>query len=175
VSTALIPSEVIENKILFIRGKKVMIDRNLAELYSVSTKRLNEQVKRNPKRFPEDFMFQLTLEEARVSRSQFATLKQGKNIKYLPYAFTEQGVAMLSSVLNSDRAIEVNVQIIRVFVRLRELMITHKELARKIEELEAKFRKHDENFVVVFAAIKKLLEPPREPKKKKLPIGFYVR
>ena len=175
MSTALIPSEVIENKILFIRGKKVMIDRNLAELYSVSTKRLNEQVKRNPKRFPEDFMFQLTLEEARVSRSQFATLKQGKNIKYLPYAFTEQGVAMLSSVLNSDRAIEVNVQIIRVFVRLRELMITHKELARKIEELEAKFRKHDENFVVVFAAIKKLLEPPREPKKKKLPIGFYVR
>ena len=175
MAAALIPSEVIENKILFIRGKKVMIDRNLAELYSVSTKRLNEQVKRNPKRFPEDFMFQLTLEEARVSRSQFATLKQGKNIKYLPYAFTEQGVAMLSSVLNSDRAIEVNVQIIRVFVRLRELMITHKELARKIEELEAKFRKHDENFVVVFAAIKKLLEPPREPKKKKLPIGFYVR
>ena len=175
MAAALIPSEVIENKILFIRGKKVMIDRNLAELYSVSTKRLNEQVKRNPKRFPEDFMFQLTLEEARVSRSQFATLKQGKNIKYLPYAFTEQGVAMLSSVLNSDRAIEVNVQIIRVFVRLRELMITHKELARKIEELEAKFRKHDENFVVVFAAIKKLLEPPREPKKKKLPFGFHVR
>ena len=175
MAAALIPSEVIENKILFIRGKKVMIDRNLAELYSVSTKRLNEQVKRNPKRFPEDFMFQLTLEEARVSRSQFATLKQGKNIKYLPYAFTEQGVAMLSSVLNSDRAIEVNVQIIRVFVRLRELMITHKELARKIEELEAKFRKHDENCVVVCAAIKKLLEPPREPKKKKLPIGFYVR
>ena len=175
MAAALIPSEVIENKILFIRGKKVMVDRNLAELYSVSTKRLNEQVKRNPKRFPEDFMFQLTLEEARVSRSQFATLKQGKNIKYLPYAFTEQGVAMLSSVLNSGRAIEVNVQIIRVFVRLRELMITHKELARKIEELEAKFRKHDENFVVVFAAIKKLLEPPREPKKKKLPIGFHVR
>ncbi|MBI5025051.1 MAG: ORF6N domain-containing protein [Candidatus Omnitrophica bacterium] len=157
----------IERKIHFIRGTKVMLDKDLAELYGVPTKRLNEQVKRNPKRFPNDFMFQLTMEEVRVPRSQFATLKKGKNIKYLPYAFTEQGVAMLSSVLNSDRVIEVNLQIMRVFVKLREWMMSHKDLARKIEELE---RKYDAQFRGVFEAIRRLM---KEEEKPKAPIGFH--
>lgn len=118
-----------------------MLDRDLAELYDVETKRINEQVRRNPKRFPDDFMFQLTEEEAESLRSHFATLKsgRGKHRKYLPYAFTEQGVAMLSSVLNSDRAIEVNVQIMWAFVKLREMLSTHKDLARKLADMEKKY------------------------------------
>mgnify|MGYP001574942744 FL=1 len=163
----MVVAEQIERKIYFIRGIKVMLDKDLAELYGVPTKRLNEQIKRNPKRFPSDFMFQLTMEEARASRSQFATLKKGKNIKYLPYAFTEQGVAMLSSVLNSDRAIEVNLQIMRVFVKLRELMMSHKDLARKVEELE---KKYDAQFRGVFEAIRRLM---KEEEKPKAPIGFH--
>ena len=163
----MVVAEQIERKIYFIRGIKVMLDKDLAELYGVPTKRLNEQIKRNPKRFPSDFMFQLTMEEARASRSQFATLKKGKNIKYLPHAFTEQGVAMLSSVLNSDRAIEVNLQIMRVFVKLRELMMSHKDLARKVEELE---KKYDAQFRGVFEAIRRLM---KEEEKPKAPIGFH--
>ena len=163
----MVVAEQIERKIYFIRGIKVRLDKDLAELYGVPTKRLNEQIKRNPKRFPSDFMFQLTMEEARASRSQFATLKKGKNIKYLPYAFTEQGVAMLSSVLNSDRAIEVNLQIMRVFVKLRELMMSHKDLARKVEELE---KKYDAQFRGVFEAIRRLM---KEEEKPKAPIGFH--
>ena len=157
-----VPPKSIEGKVFFIRGKRVMFDRDLATLYGVPTKRFNEQVKRNPKRFPDDFMFQLTKEETNNLRSQIATSSWG-GPRYLPYAFTEQGIAMLSSILNSERAIQVNIQIMRAFTRLREMMITHKDLAYKIEELEAKFRKHDGNFVVVFAAIKKLLEAPQEP------------
>ena len=134
--TALIPIEKIENKILLIRGKRVMVDKDLAELYGVTTKRLNEQVKRNKYRFPEDFMFQLTKEEANFSRSQIATLKQGQNIKYLPYVFTEQGVAMLSSILNSKKAILVNIQIMRIFTKLKEMIAGHKELADKLNQLE---------------------------------------
>ena len=175
MSTALIPSEVVENKNLFIRGKKVMIDRDLAALYGVATKVLNQAVKRNIERFPTDFMFQLSKEEFTNWRSQFVTSNSEKmGFRKSPLAFTEHGIWMLSSVLHSPRAIQVNIQIMRTFVKLRELMVSHRNLARKIEELEAKYRKHDENFVVVFAAIKKLLEPPREPKKKKLPIGFHV-
>lgn len=173
MSTAFIPSEIIEKKIFFIRGKKVMIDRDLAPLYGVTTGNLNKAVKRNVERFPEDFMFTLTREEYTALRFHFGSLKRGVHSKYLPLVFTEQGIAMLSGVLKSRRAVAVNITIMRTFVKLRELMMTHKDLARKIEALEAKFRKHDENFVVVFAAIKKLLEPPREPKKKKLPIGFH--
>lgn len=172
----LVPVEVIQGRIFLIRGHKVMLDKDLAMLYRVPTKRLKEQVRRNLKRFPNDFMFKLTWEETEPSRSQFATLKKGQNIKYLPYAFTEQGVAMLSSVLNSDRAIEVNIQIVRVFTKLREMMISHKDLAKKIGELEQKFKQHDKKFILVFEAIKRLLEgPPAEPEKPKEPFGFHAR
>jgi hypothetical protein len=162
---ALIPAEVIERKIYLIRGQKVMLDSDLAELYGVTTKRLNEQVRRNLKRFPSDFMFQLSNEEAESLRSQFATSKRGGR-RYLPYAFTEQGVAMLSSVLNSRRAIEVNIQIMRAFVKLREMIASNKELAKRLDELESKY---DEQFKVVFDAIRELMAPV-DPKKRK--IGF---
>jgi hypothetical protein len=162
---ALIPAEVIERKIYLIRGHKVMLDSDLAELYGVTTKRLNEQVRRNLKRFPSDFMFQSSSKEAESLRSQIATSKRGGR-RYLPYAFTEQGVAMLSSVLNSDRAIEVNIQIMRAFVKLREMIASNKELAKRLDELESKY---DEQFKVVFDAIRELMAPA-EPKKRK--IGF---
>jgi len=134
----LIPAERIAKVILFLRGRKVLLDEDLAKLYGVSTKRLNEQVRRNRKRFPPDFMFELTDEESLALRSQIATLKRGRgrHRKYLPFAFTEQGVAMLSSVLRSDRAIQVNIAIMRAFVRLREILASHKDLARKLEEME---------------------------------------
>ncbi len=152
----LIPTQLIENKILFIRGKKIILDRDIAGLYGVPTQRLNEQVKRNIKRFPEDFMFQLTKEEFQILKSHFATSSWGGTRK-LPYAFTEQGVAMLSSVLNSKRAIQVNIQIMRAFTRLREMLATHKELKEKIEAME---KKYDQQFMVIFDAIKSLLETP---------------
>ena len=155
----LIPHEIIENKIFVIRGHKVMLDSDLARLYGVETKVLNQAVRRNKKRFPEDFMFRLTLEEAKFSRSQFVTLRHGQNIKYRPYAFTEQGVAMLSSVLNSTRAIQVNIQIMRAFTKLREMISTHKDLQKKIDDME---RKYDRQFKAVFDALRKLLELPRE-------------
>ncbi len=161
-------SELIQSKIILIRGEKVMLDADLAKLYEVSTKRLNEQVRRNPGRFPSDFMFQLTKEEYRILRSQVATSSWGGR-RYLPYAFTEQGVAMLSSVLDSERAILVNVEIMRTFVRLREILATHKYLARKLEELE---KKYDEQFAVVFDAIRELMKPPEPPPKRR--IGFGV-
>ena len=164
------PVETIEQKILLIRGKKVMLDKDLAALYGVETKVLNQAVKRNSNRFPDDFMFQLNWDEAsELSRSQFVTLKKGKNIKYLPYVFTENGVAMLSSVLNSERAITVNIQIMRTFTKLREMIAAHKDLEKKIEEME---KKYDHQFQIVFDAIKQLIAPP-EPKKKR--IGFMVK
>jgi len=165
--TTLIPSERIENKIYLIRTKKVMLDSDLAELYGVPTRRLNEQVKRNLTRFPKDFMFRLTKTEADSLRSQFATLKtgRGEHRKYSPLVFTEQGIAMLSSVLSSERAAQVNIYIIRVFTRLRELLASHKELRDKVDE-------HDEKLKVVFETIRKLLTPPKEPKKRR--IGFGV-
>jgi len=177
---AIVPRFKIENKIYWLRGRRVMIDSDLAELYQVSTKRLNEAVKRNIKRFPEDFMFRLTWSEAEAmrsqfmtgdevsSRSQFATLNRGQNIKYLPYVFTEQGVAMLSSVLNSERAIQVNIQIIRTFTKIREMLAGNKELREKVEKLE---RKYDHQFKEVFQAIKQLLAIDEKPKTK---IGFRV-
>ncbi len=143
-----------------------MLGRDLAELYGVSAKVLNQAVKRNSKRFPPDFMFKLTRDESGSLRSQFVTLKRGQHSKYFPYAFTENGVAMLSSILNSDRAINVNIQIMRTFTRIRELLSTHKDLRAKIEHLE---RKYDSQFKVVFDAIKQLMAPP---KKKKRKIGF---
>jgi len=172
----LIPQEVIENKIYLIRGYKVMLDRDLARLYGVPTKRLKEQVKRNIKRFPEDFMFELAIKEFEILRSQFATSSWGGE-RYLPYAFTEQGVAMLSSVLSSDRAIEVNIAIMRAFVRLREILLTHKDLASKIAALELKYKNHDMRFseydkhiMAIFEAIKKLMTPP--PEKPRRIMGF---
>jgi len=166
-----VPQEVVEQNIYLIRGQRVMIDRDLALLYGVSTKRLNEQVKRNLKRFPSDFMFKLNLEEARVSRSQFATLKHGHNIKYLPYVFTEQGVAMLSTVLHSERAIQVNIAIMRAFVKLRQILSTNKELARKLAQLEHRIEKHDTEIHAIFEAIRQLMAPQDKPKRR---IGFHV-
>ncbi|MFA5311322.1 MAG: ORF6N domain-containing protein [Candidatus Omnitrophota bacterium] len=154
--------EVVATKILLIRGKKVMLDSDLAKLYGVETKNLNLQVKRNIRRFPDDFMFRLTKEEG--LRLQNATSKRGGR-RYLPYVFTEQGVAMLSTVLHSERAIQVNIAIMRAFVKLREVLLTHKELAKKLEELERKYQLHESDIQAIFEVIKKLLEPPPEPPK----------
>jgi hypothetical protein len=164
----LVPVEVIERRILLIRGHKVMLDSHLAELYEVQTFRLNEAVKRNRRRFPEDFMFQLTKEEATILTSQIAMSKPGRGgRRTLPYVFTEQGVAMLSTVLNSERAIAVNIAIMRTFVRLRQILATHKQLAERLIEMEKKF---DHKFKVVFDILRQLMEPPPKPPKR--PIGF---
>ena len=162
----------VERRIYLIRGQKVMLDSDLAKLYGVTTKRLNEQVRRNNSRFPPDFMFQLTAEEAKYLRSQFATLKTGRGIhrKYLPYLFTEQGVAMLSSVLNSDRAIQVNIAIMRVFVNLRRMLVHNKELAAKLAQLERKLEGHDVQIRSLFEAIRQLMAPI-EPTRRG--IGFH--
>jgi hypothetical protein len=166
-----VPAERIERRIYFVRGQKVMLDTHLASLYQVPTFRLNEAVKRNHKRFPEDFTFQLTSKEARFLTSQNAMSNSGRGgRRTLPYAFTEHGVAMLSSVLTSDRAVEVNIAIVRAFVKLREVMATHKDLALKIAALERRYNDHDNEIQTIFKAIKKLLEPPAAPRKR--PIGF---
>jgi len=165
---ALIPVEMIEKKILLIRGEKVMLDADLAELYQVETFNLNKAVKRNIDRFPQDFMFQLTKQEADSLRFQIGmSKKEGRGGRYLPYAFTEQGVAMLSSVLNSERAVKVNVEIMRAFVRLRQMLASNTELARKLDALE---KKYDHQFKVVFDAIRQLMTPLDTKKKGK--IGF---
>ena len=161
----MILQETIENKILFMRGKKVMLDSELAKLYGVPTKVLIQAVRRNIKRFPLDFTYQLTKKEVVNLRSQFVTSSWGGR-RYLPYAFTEQGVAMLSTVLNSERAIHVNIQIMRTFTKLREMIESNKDLKRKIEEIE---KKYDKQFLVVFEAIKRLIDPELKPKRK---IGF---
>lgn len=162
-----IPIERIQNLILFIRGEKVILDSNLAELYAVQTKTLNRALKRNLARFPSDFMFQLTAEEAETLRYQFGTSNTRRGgRRYLPYVFTEQGVAMLSSVLNSERAVLVNIEIMRAFVNLRRLLYSNVDLARKLNKLE---NKYDRQFRVVFDAIRELMTPP--PAKLK-PIGF---
>jgi len=164
----LIIQEKIEEMIIHLRNKKVILDIDLAILYGVETKRLNEGVKRNLKRFPEDFMFQLTVSEKAEVVANCDHLNILKFSHVLPYAFTEQGIAMLSSVLNSDKAIEVNIQIMRTFTKLRELMLVHKDLRIKIEEMESKY---DAQFQIVFKAIKKILNPPA-PRKPKIPFGF---
>jgi len=169
---ALNNSEILE-KIYIIRGQKVMLDRDLAEMYNVEVKRLNEAVRRNIARFPEDFMFQLTEVEANFSRSQIATLKKGSgsNIKYLPYAFTEQGVAMLSSVLRSETAIQVNIQIIRVYTKMKQVLLENKELWQKIEKIEQALLKKDEEVNTIFKLLKQLLVKEEKPRQ---PIGFKV-
>jgi hypothetical protein len=166
---SIVPSEIIEKRIFFIRGQKVMLDRHLAELYEVPTMRLNEAVKRNLKRFPPDFMFQLSNEENDTLISHFAISKGRGGHRKLPYVFTEQGVAMLSSVLNSDRAIDVNIEIMRAFVKLRELIASNKELAGKLAELE---KKYDAQFKVVFDAIRQIIYSPEKPRRE---IGFRVK
>lgn len=170
-SLATVAAERIEQAIFLIRHEKVMLDRDLAALYRVSTRALNQAVKRNVDRFPEDFMFQLTVDEAQTlrSRSQSVILKRGQNIKYRPYAFTEHGILMLSSVLKSERAVQVNIEIMRTFVRLRQMLASNAELARKLEELE---KKYDAQFKVVFDAIRQLMTAP-EPKRKQ--IGFHAK
>jgi hypothetical protein len=168
---ALVPIETIVSKILVLRGEKVLLDRDLAELYGVTTKALNQAVKRNRKRFPSDFMFPLTKEERDQLVTNCDRFRKLKHSVVLPHAFTEQGVAMLSSVLHSDRAIEVNVAIMRAFVQLRRMIGSHKKLARKLEELEARLGEHDEQIEAVFEAIRQLMVPPEQPRKK---IGFEV-
>jgi hypothetical protein len=163
----IIPFERIEKRIYLIRNRKVMLSTDLAALYETEPRALIQAVKRNIERFPDDFMFQLSVEEFETLKSQYVTSKRGGMRRATPYAFTEQGVAMLSSVLKSKRAIEVNIQIMRTFVKLRQLISTHAELLRKVEEME---KKYDKQFLIVFDAIKKMMTPQR-PKKI---IGFKM-
>ena len=164
----------IERLIYLIRGQRVMLDSDLATLYGVETKVLNQAIRRNLQRFPEDFMFQLTSGEFESLRSHIVTLKtgRGQHRKYTPFAFTEQGVAMLSSVLRSPRAIQVNIEIMRAFVKLREVLVHNKELAEKLAELERKVTSHDQSIRTIFEAIQQLIE---EPVPKKRQIGFGVK
>lgn len=172
-----IPDAAVINKIYHIRGKKVMLDRDLAEMYGVETRVLNQAVKRNEKRFPIDFMFQLTEQELEEWKSQIVTSNKEKmGLRKLPNVFTEQGVAMLSSVLNSETAIEVNIQIIRIFTRIREALLSNKDILLKMEQLEKtmlkqneKTNKHEQEIEVIFKALKQLLELPNPPRKR---IGF---
>ena len=164
----LLPDEVVMNKIYMIRGVKIMLDKDLAELYQVETKRLKEAVRRKNNRFPEDFMFELSEDEFENLRSQFASSSWG-GLRYAPMAFTEQGVAMLSGVLNSKRAISVNIQIIRIFSRMRELLLTNKDILLQLEKLEHSLNKHDEQIQLIFKYLKNLLNPPQPQRRK---IGF---
>jgi len=182
--TAAVPIEQIERRILLIRGHRVILAADLAAMYGVPVKRLNEQVKRNADRFPDDFVFQLTREESEgLSRSQFATLnnpgnlksqtatsKRGSNVKYLPYAFTEHGALMAANLLKSEQAAKISVYVVRAFVKLRELLSTHRELAVKLSELEGKLQNHDEQIVALINAIRSLMAEPSP--KSKPPIGY---
>jgi len=175
--TSLIPQQPVEDLIFLVRGQRVVLDSDLAQVYGVPTKRLNEAIKRNADRFPLDFMFRLTLGEAeafRRSRSQFATLKRGQNIKYLPFAFTEHGAIMAANVLNSPRAVQMSVFVVRAFVKMCETLAQNKELAAKLAELErkltARLDNHEKAIVHILEEIKKLMAPPPEPKRRQ--IGF---
>lgn len=164
----IIPDEIIISKIYFIRGQKVMLDSDLAELYGVETKQLKRQVRRNLIRFPKDFMFELSIQEIENLRSQIGTTSWGGS-RYIPMVFTEQGVAMLSSVLNSDSAIEMNIHIIRIFTRLREMLLTHKDILLKLELLEKQVTKNNKEIQYIFEALKQLLKEPVKHRKR---IGF---
>jgi hypothetical protein len=169
----IMPLEEIQNKIYFIRGKKVMLDRDLAGLYAVETKVLNQAVKRNIIRFPDDFMFQLTKRETENWRSQFVTSNREKmGIRRKPYAFTEQGVAMLSSVLMSNRAILVNIQIMRTFVKMKEIIAENVEIMKRLNKIEVKLMKYDQDIIRIFEVIKQIMELPLTLKRKSKPIGF---
>ncbi|MFO8091370.1 MAG: ORF6N domain-containing protein [Desulfatiglandaceae bacterium] len=171
-ATSVIPAEKIEKVIYMIRGQKVMLSSHLAVLYDVEPKVLMQSVKRNIDRFPEDFMFQLSAGEFENLKSQIVTSSWGGARRAKPYAFTEQGIAMLSSVLRSKRAIQVNIEIMRSFVKLREVLKTHKELACKFEEIEGRIADHDEQIEAIFEAIRQLMAPPKKERKK---IGFEVK
>jgi len=172
----LVPANIIEQKILMLRGHRIMLDNDLAEIYGVTTKRLNEQVKRNLDRFPEDFMFQLTLEETEaLNRSQIATGSQRhRDPRFAPYAFTEHGALMAAMVLNSKRATEVSVYVVRAFVELRDTLLTHKELAKRLDELESRLERklatHDQAIAGILDAIRQLMAPPEPTRKRR--IGF---
>lgn len=168
--TVLVPAERIERAIILLRGEKVMLDTDLAEIYGVETGALNRAVKRNASKFPSDFMFQLTPEEAESLRCQIGISKIGRGgRRYLPYVFSEHGALMLANVLNSERATQTSVQVVRVFMRLRQMLASHAELARKLEALE---KKYDAQFKVVFDAIRQLMSPPATPKRE---IGFHAK
>ncbi|MEW6669268.1 MAG: ORF6N domain-containing protein [Thermodesulfobacteriota bacterium] len=168
----IVPSERVERVILVLRGQKVILDADLAGLYGATTKRLNEQVKRNRERFPDDFMFQLTTEEKSEVVANCDHLSKLRFSAVLPYAFTEHGAIMAASVLNTPRAIEASVFVVRAFVRLRQMISTHKELARKLKELEQRLEVHDEKIEGIIEAIRRLMAPPETPKKR---IGFEVK
>jgi len=187
MSKEIVPIERIAESIRWIRGHKVLLDSDLALLYGVATKVLNQAVKRNRERFPDDFMFQLNADETGFLRLQFVTLEKERRTnwsqivtssekhrgkRYRPYAFTEQGIAMLSSVLKSDRAIKVNIAIMRAFVKLRQLLNANRELAKKFSELEQRVGKHDEDITAILEAIRQLMAPPEKPRRE---IGFHVR
>lgn len=169
---AIMPAERIESRILLIRGHKVMLDTDLAELYRVGTKRLNEQVKRNKNRFPADFMFQLTTKEKAGVVANCDHLRRLKFSPTLPYAFTEHGTIMVASVLNSPRAIEVSVYVVRAFIKLREMLGSHKKLALKLAELEKRIEANDDEITALFEAIRQLMEPPAKSEKR---IGFFPK
>ena len=167
----MLPIEVIASKIYVIRGLKVLLDRDLSILYEVETKALNQAVKRNISRFPEDFMFQLSKEEVHHLRSQFVTANISMKSRELPYVFTENGIAMLSSVLNNEKSIEINILIMRVFTKLRNMLASNEDLRQKVNELERKQVKTDEDIAMLISAVNMLLEPQQEPSTKR--IGFY--
>jgi hypothetical protein len=182
IDKSLVPVERIEERIYMVRGQRVMLDADVARVYGVSTKRLNEQVKRNSERFPDDFAFRLTAEEATILRSQIATSSVNANRsqfvtgsyggrRYLPYVFTEHGAIMAATVLNSPRAVAMSVYVVRAFVRLRQTLSLHKDLAHQLAELEHKIEGHDESIRTLFEAIRQLMMPPEPPRKQ---IGFHV-
>lgn len=171
---SIIPVERVESRILTIRGQKVILDSDLAQLYTVTTKRLNEQVKRNIDRFPDDFMFQLTDDETEFLRSQFATSNKGRGgRRYNPYAFTEHGAIMAASVLNSKRAVAASIFVVRAFVKLRQMLAPYKEIMKKLQQLETKLQSHDKQIIEVVKAIRLLMLPPET--KPKQPFGFHSR
>jgi len=171
-NTSVIPDEVVINKIYLIREHKVMLDSDLAELYGVPTKRLNEQVKRNINRFPEDFMFQLNEKEWESLRSQFATSKISRGGRtYLPNVFTEHGVLMLSSVLNSEQAIQVNIQIMRIYTKIRKLLVGHKDVFVRVEQVEKQMIKQDQKIELLFSYLSKFFEKEETPRKK---VGYEI-
>jgi len=172
MSKEIVPARRIAQSIRWIRGQKVLLDYDLAALYGVQTKNLNKAVKRNADRFPGDFMFQLTREELRSLRFQIGTSNDRGGLRYRPHAFTEQGIAMLSSVLNSERAIKVNIAIVRAFVKLRHMLDKNRELAQRFSELEQRVGKHDEEIAAIIEAMRQLMAPPEKPRRE---IGFHVR
>lgn len=174
IDKILVPDQIVLEKIYHIRDQKVMLDSDLAALYEVETKQLKRQVRRNIERFPDDFMFELTPEEYEFSRSQNGTLKQGENIKYAPMVFTEQGIAMLSSVLNSSRAINVNIQIIRIFTRIRQILADNTDIRLEIERIKNKIENQDKNMEIVFRYLDELLEKQERPKQPRKRICLYA-